>query len=86
MNNVFMSRLRPIAPSRFRRQPVVESVEALLERIQSLASERQSLRARAAGDAALERNRVQIARAQWQLSYALIERYLPQRDFDRRAA
>jgi hypothetical protein len=26
---------------------------------------------------ALERNRVAIARAQWELSHALIERYLP---------
>lgn len=29
-----------------------------------------------ATEIALERNRVQIARAQWELSYALIERYL----------
>jgi hypothetical protein len=72
-----MSRLRPIAPSRFRRRPVVASVESLLERIQSLSSERQALRGRAAGHLVLERNRVQIARAQWQLSYALIERHLP---------
>ncbi len=80
-----MSRLRPIVPSRFRRRPVVESVETLLERIQVLAFERQSLRAREAGEAALERNRVQIARAQWQLSHALIDRYLPQ-PVERRAA
>ncbi|HET7855014.1 MAG TPA: hypothetical protein VFL41_01010 [Gaiellaceae bacterium] len=80
-----MSRLRPIVPSRFRRRPVAESVETLLERIQFLASERQSLRTREANEAALERNRVQIARAQWQLSYALIERYLPQ-PVERRAA
>jgi hypothetical protein len=72
-----MSRLRPIAPSRFRRRPDVENVEALMERIQSLACERQSLRARGAGDLVLERNRVRIARAQWQLSYALIQRHLP---------
>jgi hypothetical protein len=72
-----MSRLRPIAPTRFRKRPVTESVELLNERITSLAHERQSLRARGAGWSALERNRVQIARAQWKLSYALIERYLP---------
>ena len=71
-----MSRLRPIAPARFRRRPVTESVELLRERISCLCLERQSLRARGAGVVALERNRVQIARAQWQLSYALIERYL----------
>jgi hypothetical protein len=71
-----MSRLRPIAPARFRKRPVTESVEFLNDRISSLALERQSLRARGAGWAALERNRVQIARLQWKLSYALIERYL----------
>ena len=27
--------------------------------------------------AAIERNRVQIARAQWELAHALIDRYLP---------
>jgi len=27
--------------------------------------------------AAMERNRVQIARAQWELAHALIDRYLP---------
>jgi hypothetical protein len=69
--------LRPIVPSRFRRRTDVENVEALLDRIQSLASERQLLRARGAGELVLERNRVQIARAQWQLSYALIQRHLP---------
>jgi hypothetical protein len=74
-----MSRLRPIVPSRFRRRSVGENVEALLDRIQFLASERQALRARGAGDLVLERNRVRIARAQWQLSYALIQRHLPQR-------
>jgi hypothetical protein len=69
--------LRPIVPSRFRRRPAVENVEALLDRIQSLACERQELRARGASDLVLERNRVQIARAQWQLSYALIRRHMP---------
>ena len=38
---------------------------------------RQDLRASDAGSVALEQNRVAIARAQWELSYALIERYLP---------
>lgn len=71
-----MSRLRPIAPARFRRRSDTESVELLLERIASLTLERQTLRARGAGWVVLERNRVQIARAQWQLSYALIERFV----------
>ena len=35
--------------------------------------------------AAIERNRVQIARAQWELAHALIDRYLPA-EADRSAA
>ncbi len=48
-----------------------------MERTAELARERQNLRQRGAGAAALERNRVALARAQWQLSHALIERYRP---------
>ena len=69
-----MISLRPIAP---RRPPSRESVESLTRRISTLMAERQALRMNSAGETALERNRVQIARAQWELSYALIERYLP---------
>lgn len=69
--------MRPQSPSRFRRRPESQSVESLLERISSLTLERQELRSRDAGMVALERNRLQIARAQWLLSHALIERYLP---------
>ena len=47
-------------------------------RIAGLVAERQDLRAREASIASLERNRLQIARAQWELGHALIERYLPQ--------
>jgi hypothetical protein len=53
-----------------------ESVEALTERIQALVGERQALRAAGANLAALERNRVEIARLQQLLSRALIQRYL----------
>jgi hypothetical protein len=35
------------------------------------------LRERGADARRLERNRVKLARKQWELSYALIERYLP---------
>jgi hypothetical protein len=69
-----MTSLGPIA---FRRRLRQETVESLTMRITSLCTERQSLRARGASETALERNRVKIARAQWELSYALIERYLP---------
>ncbi|TMM21697.1 MAG: hypothetical protein E6F97_08060 [Actinobacteria bacterium] len=52
-------------------------VELLVNRIGELVSERQELRAASAPSAAIERNRVQIARAQWELAHALIDRYLP---------
>lgn len=68
--------LRPSAPSRFRRGQTRPSVEALLDEIAALTSERQKLREHGADGSRLERNRVKLARAQWQLSHALIERYL----------
>jgi hypothetical protein len=69
--------LRPVVPSRFRRGHGRRTVEALLEEISSLTAERQRLRDEGADAGRLERNRVKLARAQWRLSYALIERYLP---------
>ena len=67
--------LRPATPSRFRRA-AHHTVEALEERISHAVGERQVLRTSGASDAALERNRLKIARWQWELSHALIERYL----------
>jgi hypothetical protein len=75
IHTVTMTSLRPIA---FRRSPPRDTVESLTERISTLTTERQTLRTNGASKRALERNRVQIARAQWELSYALIERYLAQ--------
>jgi hypothetical protein len=69
--------LRPATPSRFRRGRTHHSVEALLDEISGLTAERQRLRERGADALRLERNRVKLARAQWELSHALIERYLP---------
>ena len=69
-----MTTLRPIA---IRRLPARETVESLTQRISMLTTERQTLRMNGATESALELNRVKIARAQWELSYALIERYLP---------
>lgn len=66
--------LRPLAS---RRHPARETVESLNQHIWTLTTERQALRTDGASKTALERNRVNIARAQWELSYALIERYLP---------
>jgi hypothetical protein len=51
------------------------SVEQLQERHDTLVADRQELRATGAAEAVLERNRLQIARCQFELSYALIERY-----------
>jgi hypothetical protein len=69
--------LRPVVPSRFRRGPSRPTVEALLGQIDALTAERQRLREAHVGGARLERNRVKLARKQWELSHALIERYLP---------
>ena len=68
--------LRPALPTRFRRGHSRLSVEALLEEISGLTAERQRLRDRGVNGARLERNRVKLARKQWELSHALIERYL----------
>jgi hypothetical protein len=72
--------LRPATPSRFRRGHTRPSVEALLDNISQLTAERQELRERGVDQTKLERNRVKLARAQWELSHALIERYRPAGD------
>jgi hypothetical protein len=72
-----------LSPFRFRRRARRVSVEVLLEEIGALTAERQQLRERGAPAFKLERNRVKLARRQWELSHALIERYLPH---DSRAA
>ena len=69
-------RVRPLRPSRFRRAAARDSVETLLSKIERLTGERQLLRERRASGRALERNRVKLARAQRELSRALIERHL----------
>ena len=69
-----MTHLRPI---RFRRSRTAKTVEALTDLLSALTVERQALRASDAGSVKLERNRVAIARAQWELSHALIERHAP---------
>ena len=53
------------------------SVEALLLRLETLTRERQDLRQDLAEAPTLEQNRLAIVEAQWDLSRALIRRYLP---------
>jgi hypothetical protein len=67
--------LRPDAPRRFQRERRRLGVEALQDRVSTLALERQELRAEGAPSAALERNRFALAHAQWELSHALIEQH-----------
>ena len=51
-----------------------------MDDISGLTAERQRLRDEGAGTARLERNRIRLAKAQWELSHALIERYLTTED------
>ena len=53
----------------------LRTVEVLQSEISGLCSERQTLRAAGAAEVELERNRLEIARLQWELSHALIGRY-----------
>jgi hypothetical protein len=53
------------------------SVEALLQQLEQLTRERQDLRLDRAGAGDLELNRLAIVQAQWELSRALIRRFLP---------
>jgi hypothetical protein len=69
--------LRYLRPSRFRRSRTRAGADELALQIAHLVAERQQLRERGAGQASLERNRLQIARAQWELGHALIDRHLP---------
>ena len=68
--------LRPSRASRFRRGHSRPTVEALMGEIEHLTAERQRLREQGVSGSRLERNRVKLARKQWELSHALIERYL----------
>jgi hypothetical protein len=69
--------LRPFVPLRFERPVVVRAAEVVLAEITALVTDRQALRAAGAPTARLEQNRIQIARAQWELSHALIQRHRP---------
>ena len=58
-------------------QPNPDLVESLNAAIERLQRERQQLRAEGADSAALESNRCELARAQQQLSQALIRKFTP---------
>jgi len=58
-------------------RPKQLSVEALQARIDDLSRERQYLRTLDAAEGELERNRLEIVEAQWDLSRALVRRHLP---------
>ena len=81
MSEMNATALRPARPSRFRRGHSRPTVEDLLRQIGDLTSERQKLRESGVAGTRLERNRIKLARAQWELSHALIERYLPDNEF-----
>jgi hypothetical protein len=68
--------LRPLCASRFRRGRDGSSAASLAERIADLIGERQELRASGSSAAAIERNRLQLVRAQWELAHALIYEHL----------
>jgi hypothetical protein len=70
--------LRHVGPARFRRGRTRATVEGLTRQVAALVAERQQLRTSGADAAALERNRLEIARVQWELGHALIERHLQQ--------
>ncbi len=67
---------RPSVRSRFRRGHSRPTVESLLEEISTLTAARQNLRDQGVNGSRLERNRIKLAQKQWELSHALIDRYL----------
>jgi len=73
MHTESVSELRPLIP--VAPEASARTVEALQTEIGDLCSERQRLRATGAKANELERNRVEIARLQQELSHALIGRY-----------
>jgi hypothetical protein len=53
------------------------NAEQLNQRLRWLVLERQALRERGAATDELERNRLEIVRVQWKLTYAFIELHRP---------
>jgi hypothetical protein len=68
--------LRRLVSSRALPAPRLD-LETLTQLHTTLVDERQQLRGKGAPAEELERNRLAIVECQWELSQALIERYLP---------
>jgi hypothetical protein len=66
-----------MARTTLRRARRTRDVETLSELHTALVRERQQLRSLGAETDELESNRLAIVHCQWELSWALIERYLP---------
>ena len=74
----------PLAPRCAGPQAIPMNVDMLTAQLRELVLERQALRERGAAADELERNRLAIVRAHWQLSYAFVELHQPH-ELDRAA-
>jgi hypothetical protein len=84
VNRTVKTQARRLVLDRRERQSVDMNVDTLTAQLRDLVRERQALRERGAAADELERNRLQIVRVQWQLSYALVELHTPH-ELDRAA-
>jgi hypothetical protein len=67
----------PLAGRRPFGQTLFMNAERLNQKLRQLVLERQALRERGAATDELERNRLEIVRVQWKLSYAFVELHRP---------
>jgi hypothetical protein len=67
----------PLAVEARVREPIDMIADQPNKKLRQLVLERQALRERGAATDELERNRLEIVRVQWKLSYAFIELHRP---------
>jgi hypothetical protein len=67
----------PLAVEARVREPIDMIADQLNKKLRQLVLKRQTLRERGAATDELERNRLEIVRVQWKLSYAFIELHRP---------
>ena len=67
----------PLAVEARVREPIDMIADQLNKKLRQLVLERRALRERGAATDELERNRLEIVRVQWKLSYAFIELHRP---------